>query len=83
VDGASRSARLVQSSAPRRRRVFLAIETTSGGSPLSRVIDACLIILIIGSVVAVVLESVKALESRFSAAFYWFEVFTVFDYCGY
>ena len=60
-----------------RRRVFLVLETSTAGSRLGRIVDGFLIALIVASVIAVILESVKALEIRFAAAFYWFEVFTV------
>jgi len=44
---------------------------------MSRCVDIGLIVLIALSVAAVVMESMPAMERRFSAEFYWFEVFTV------
>lgn len=77
MDGAVSGADTVQVAKSLRRRIFLVLETATGAGQLSRIIDGCLIALIVASVIAVVLESVKALEIRFAAAFYWFEVFTV------
>ena len=60
-----------------RRRVFLALDTARDGDRLSRFVDILLIVLISASVVAVVLESIRSLEVRYAAFFYWFEVITV------
>ncbi len=60
-----------------RRSVFLALEAADGDHGLSRIVDVSIIVLICASVIAVILESIEVLEIRYSALFYWFEVFTV------
>ena len=60
-----------------RRFVFRVLETAKDKDLPSRCVDVGLILLIALSVVAVVMESMPGLERRYSAAFYWFEVFTV------
>ena len=60
-----------------RRRTFELLETADGNSALSRVIDLVLIVLIVGSVIAVVLESVKSVAVGYENALYWFEVVTI------
>lgn len=60
-----------------RRFVFRVLETAGDDDKASRAVDLALITLIAASVVAVILESVPAIEARFRAVLYWFEVFTV------
>lgn len=60
-----------------RRRVYLALDTPRAGDRFSHLIDILLITLISASVVAVVLESINSLETRYAELFYWFEVVTV------
>lgn len=60
-----------------RRRVFDALETSRDECGISKAVDYFLIALIAGSVIAVVLESIPALESDYASLFSWFEVFTV------
>ena len=60
-----------------RRRAYELLSTGRDGDRASRVVDLTLIVLISASVIAVVLESISAVEIRYSAAFYWFEVVTV------
>ncbi|MDJ0941732.1 MAG: ion transporter [Woeseiaceae bacterium] len=60
-----------------RQAVFRMLETATDNDRVSKLVDICLITLIATSVIAVVLESVPALESRFADQFYWFEVLTV------
>ena len=60
-----------------RRRAFELLETAEGRSKLSRIVDLLLIVLIVGSVVAVVLESMESFAVRFDNALYWFEVVTI------
>lgn len=60
-----------------RRRVHELLSTAREGDKASRVVDYCLILLISSSALAVVLESIPAVERRFGAALYWFEVITV------
>lgn len=60
-----------------RHRVYRLLDTNQEGDRASRIADICLITLISCSVVAVVLESIPAVEKRFSDIFYWFEVLTV------
>jgi voltage-gated potassium channel len=60
-----------------RKRVFRALETSESKTGLSRIIDVSIIGLICASVIAVILESIEALEIQYGALFYWFEIFTV------
>ena len=60
-----------------RRFVFRILETAQEDDTTSRLIDILLILMIAASVVAVILESVVAIETRFRTELYWFEVFTV------
>jgi voltage-gated potassium channel len=60
-----------------RQVVFRALDTATDGSWFSRIVDVVLVALISASVIAVVLESINALEIRYSDYFYWFEVLTV------
>lgn len=60
-----------------RARVFRLLETADDDDVASRIVDLLLIVLIAASVVAVILESVSAIERRYTAALYWFEVFTI------
>lgn len=60
-----------------RRSVFEVLETPHGTGGLSRTVDVSIVLLICASVIAVVLESIDALEARYSSLFYWFEILTV------
>lgn len=60
-----------------RQFVFRVLETAKDDDRVSRVVDLVLISLIAASVFAIILESVPAIEKRFRAELYWFEVFTV------
>lgn len=60
-----------------RQFVFRVLETAKDNDRTSRAIDLGLITLIAASVFAIILESVPAIEARFRAELYWFEVFTV------
>lgn len=61
-----------------RARLFQLLDTARERDyRLSKIVDAGLITLISLSVVAVVLESIRSLEVRYSAYFYWFEAVTV------
>lgn len=60
-----------------RQAVYRILETAHGKDRLSRAVDIGLIALIGLSVIAVILESVPAIELRFDTQLYWFEVFTV------
>jgi len=60
-----------------RRSVFQVLETAHGDLELSRIVDIAIALLINASVIAVILESVEPIEERYSAYFYWFEVFTI------
>ncbi len=57
--------------------MYRALETGPDNSGLSRAVDVFLIALIAGSVLAVILESMPYLESRYREIFAIFEVFTV------
>ena len=66
--------------APRRTlrlRTYELLSTGRDGDRASRIVDLILIVLISASVIAVVLESISAIEIRYSSAFYWFEIVTV------
>lgn len=60
-----------------RRGVFRLLETAADSDTASRAVDICLIILIAASVLAVILESIPAVEEAFGPELYWFEVFTI------
>ncbi len=60
-----------------RQTVYRVLETYQPGDVLSRTVDVVIILLICASVTAVILESIEAIEIRYSSAFYWFEVVTV------
>jgi voltage-gated potassium channel len=60
-----------------RRHVFRALETAQGDSRLSKVVDLFLIVLIAASVIAVILESIPAIESQYQDALSIFELITV------
>ncbi len=60
-----------------RKHVFRMLETAQDDDRLSRFVDLCLIALISASVIAVILESMPALEKRYGEEFALFEVLTV------
>ena len=60
-----------------RRRLHQILETANTSDVSSRVVDRILILLISGSVIAVILESIPAMEAAYADSFYWFEVATV------
>ena len=60
-----------------RKTVFRFLETADDNDIASRVVDVCLIVLILASVAAVVLESIPAFEKAYGAQLYWFEIFTI------
>lgn len=60
-----------------RHTIFRVLETAKDNDTASRIVDISLIVLIAASVLAVILESVAAIELRYSNQLYWFEVFTV------
>ena len=60
-----------------RRTVFRLMDTATDDDTASRIVDISLIVLIAASVLAVILESIPAVEHAFSAELYWFEVFTI------
>lgn len=60
-----------------RRTLYLILETARDGDRLSRIVDLILMAVISLSIIAVVLESIPAVEARFAAFFYWLEVCTV------
>ena len=61
-----------------RKLVYRVLETAEENDRLSRGVDIGLIVLIGLSVIAVVLESIPAVETRFASELYWFEAATVF-----
>ncbi len=60
-----------------RHRVYLVLEQGLIGDALSIVVDRALVLLILTNLVAVALESVPELHSRFAAAFVAIEVFSL------
>ncbi len=60
-----------------RKRTYEILEIASGGDKVSHVVDIGLIILILLSVLAIVLESVEAINNSYYLYFYWFEVISV------
>ncbi|MDH3433259.1 MAG: ion transporter [Gammaproteobacteria bacterium] len=60
-----------------RRTVFRFLETAEDEDLASRIVDTALIVLIAASVLAVILESIPALEKAYGPQLYWFEVFTI------
>lgn len=60
-----------------RRTVFRLLDTAKEGDTGSRILDIALIFLIASSVLAVILESLPAVEEAYGPALYWFEVFTI------
>ena len=67
----------VSTNAVLRRYVFRVLDTAKENDTASRVVDIVLICLIAASVVAVILESVPAVETRYRAALAGFEVLTI------
>lgn len=61
----------------RRQRAYRILESAREGDVVSRNVDLILIFLITTSVVAVILESIPAVELAYSDVFYWTEVITV------
>ena len=60
-----------------RQRIFEILEIASGGDKTSRFVDIALIVLILLSVIAIVLESVQDINNKYHDYFYWFEVISV------
>ena len=60
-----------------RRRVYEVLERAEGDDRVSRFVDISLMIMILASVAAVILETVPAIQEYGSRAFYLFNVFTV------
>ena len=60
-----------------RRSLFRFLETAEDDDLASRIIDIGLIVLIATSVLAVILESIPAVDEAYGTQLYWFEVFTI------
>ncbi len=60
-----------------KQRIWEIFEVAQPGDRLSKICDFFIIVLIFLNVLAVFLSTVKPLEARFAAVFYWFEVFSV------
>ncbi|MGB5344866.1 MAG: ion transporter [Woeseia sp.] len=60
-----------------RQRTYELLERAGSGDRGSLFVDIGLILLIICSVLAVILESVVDLHTQYRTQFYWFEVFTI------
>ena len=73
----SRAARAAEPAHRWRRAVFTVLETSEHPNTLSRFVDITLIVLIVASVTAVVLESIESFETAYDDALYWFEVLTI------
>jgi len=57
--------------------IYRLLEAAQDDDVASRIVDIGLIALIAASVVAVILESIPAIEERYGAELYWFEVVTI------
>lgn len=77
----SQSTKAGYGSIPRRTdsryRLQQILDTAHSGDVVSRIVDIVLVSLISVSVIAVILESVPAIELKYSGFFYWLEVVTV------
>jgi voltage-gated potassium channel len=60
-----------------RRRTAEVLEAHRPNDPLGRIVDRFLIVLIIANVVAIILESVPAIQARFDTFFLGFELFSI------
>ena len=60
-----------------RRSAFRFLETAEEDDSASRAVDIVLIVLIAASVIAVIVESIPAVETAYGPQLYWFEVFTI------
>ncbi len=60
-----------------RRRAWTAMEQRPTQDPVGRLLNGLLIALILGNVVAVILETVPAYGARYAATFFWIEVVSV------
>ncbi|MDH3475148.1 MAG: cyclic nucleotide-gated ion channel/potassium channel family protein [Rhodospirillales bacterium] len=60
-----------------RHRLFQVLEAGHPGDRLSQVFDAAMVLLILANVAAVIAETVGALQARYGAAFWAFEVVSV------
>ena len=60
-----------------RQTAYRFLETAEQDDTASRFVDVCLITLILLSVIAVVLESIPAVEQGYATQLYWFEIFTI------
>lgn len=60
-----------------RQRTFEVLDTASDGDKASRFVDIALIILILLSVIAIVLESVQEINDAYHEYFYWFEIMSI------
>lgn len=61
-----------------RQRTHDLLEIATTGDRASRLVDIGLIVLILLSVIAILLESVDSINNNFHVYFYWFEVISVF-----
>jgi voltage-gated potassium channel len=57
-----------------RRRLYLALEASS---PAAHVVDNVLVVLILGNIVAVVLESIPSVRALYAPAFDFFDMFSI------
>ena len=73
----SRATRAAEPAHKWRRAVFTVLETSEHPNTLSRFVDLSLIVLIVLSVTAVVLESIESFQTAWYDALYWFEVVTI------
>jgi len=60
-----------------RSNVSKVIEFNADASKLARGVDIAMIFLIIINVVAIMLESVESIYSKYETQFYWFEIFSI------
>ena len=67
----------LEEQASTRRRLYQLLDTSHADDRTGLIVDRVLILLITGSIVAVILESIPALEVAYADVFYWIEVLTV------
>ena len=60
-----------------RARIYAVIESSERISSLGRIFDACMIVLIVLNVLAVILETIDWMAEAYNAYFYAFEIFSV------
>jgi voltage-gated potassium channel len=60
-----------------RRRLYLTLEPTEKGGIIERIFEFCLVTIIIINILAIIIDSVEEVRSRYDALFVKFEYFTI------